>query len=100
MLARLRRLRSDFEQVNALFAEHPFVRIVGTEGEPPEKYTFEIRVRGLVVQEDEDQHHEGHQYAGQRPIALIAFAELFGGQAHGARPINFSAASAVKRANR
>ena len=53
MQARIRRLRSDFEQVTALFAEHPFVRIVGTDGEPPEKYTFEFKVRGLVPQDDD-----------------------------------------------
>lgn len=52
MQARLRRLRSDFEKVSELFAEHPFVRIAGAEGDPPEKYTFEFRVRGLVPRED------------------------------------------------
>lgn len=52
MQARIRRLRSDYEQVSRLFVEHPFVRIIGTEGEPPEKYTFEFRVRGLVPQDD------------------------------------------------
>jgi ubiquitin-protein ligase len=52
MQARLRRLRSDHEQVTRLFAEHPFVRIVAAEGEPPEKYTFEFHVRGLMPQED------------------------------------------------
>jgi ubiquitin-protein ligase len=57
MHARLRRLRSDYDQVTALFAEHPFVRIVGTEGEPAEKYTFEFRVRGLVTEEDQEQPH-------------------------------------------
>lgn len=52
MLARIRRLRSDHEQVTRLFAEHPFVRIVAAEGDPPEKYTFEFHVRGLVPRED------------------------------------------------
>ena len=52
MQARIRRLRSDHEKVAALFAEHPAVRLLATEGEPPEKYTFEIRVRGLVPQDD------------------------------------------------
>jgi ubiquitin-protein ligase len=48
MQARLRRLRADFEQVTAAFAEHPHIRVASAEGDPPEKYTFEIRVRGLV----------------------------------------------------
>jgi ubiquitin-protein ligase len=52
MQARIRRLRSDFEKVTMLFTDHPFIRIVGTEGEPPEKYTFELEVRGLAPLED------------------------------------------------
>ncbi len=52
MLARIRRLRSDFEKVSALFTDHPSIRLVATEGEPPEKYTFEFRLRGLVPQDD------------------------------------------------
>ena len=52
MQARIRRLQSDYQQVSALFAEHPYVRIVSTEGEPPEKYTFEFRVRGLAPQDE------------------------------------------------
>jgi len=67
MQARIRRLRSDFEKVTALFAEHPFVRIVGTEGEPPEKYTIEFKVRGLAPQDGD---------AGPLP-RLIHRAEVF-----------------------
>jgi ubiquitin-protein ligase len=52
MQARIRRLRSDHEQVSRLFAEHPYVRIIGVEGDPPEKYTFEFRVRGLMPQDE------------------------------------------------
>jgi ubiquitin-protein ligase len=53
MQARLRRLKADYERVAAVFAEHPFIRLVKTEGEPPEKYTFEIRVSGLRPSEDD-----------------------------------------------
>jgi ubiquitin-protein ligase len=67
MQARIRRLHSDHEQVSRLFAEHPFVRIVASEGEPPEKYTFEIRVRGLVPDGEE---------APPRP-GLVHRAEVF-----------------------
>lgn len=67
MQARIRRLRSDFEHVTVLFSEHPFVRIIGTEGEPPEKYTFEFRVRGLAPEDDD---------AAPRP-RLIHRAEVF-----------------------
>jgi len=48
MQARLRRLRADFEQVTAAFAEHPHIRVAAAEGDPPEKYAFEFHVRGLV----------------------------------------------------
>lgn len=52
MQARLRRLRADLDVVTRAFHEHPFVRVVAMEGDPPEKYTFEIRVRGLVPADD------------------------------------------------
>lgn len=54
MQARLRRLRADYERVMAVFAQHPYVRVVGTEGDPPEKYTFELRVRGLVARDESE----------------------------------------------
>jgi ubiquitin-protein ligase len=52
MQARIRRLRADYEQVASAFAEHPFIRVVGMEGDPPEKYTLEFRVRGLIEAEE------------------------------------------------
>lgn len=48
MNARLRRLNSDYEIVRRAFAEHPCIRIVKTEGTPPEKYTFVLQVQGLT----------------------------------------------------
>ena len=54
MQARLRRLRADYERVSAAFADHPFIKIVAVEGDPPEKYTFEIKIRGLVDGENEE----------------------------------------------
>ena len=47
MNARLRRLNADYEIVQRVFAEHPFIRLVKTEGTPPEKYTFALQVEGL-----------------------------------------------------
>jgi ubiquitin-protein ligase len=55
MQARLRRLRADFEQVTAAFAEHPHIRLAAAEGDPPEKYAFEFHVRGLVPPEETGQ---------------------------------------------
>ena len=48
MNPRLRRLASDYERMQAAFAEHPFVTIITAEGTPPEKYQLEFRVPGLV----------------------------------------------------
>ena len=48
MQARLRRLQSDYEQVQARFASHPHIRLVHAEGTPPDKYTFAFAVQGLV----------------------------------------------------
>jgi ubiquitin-protein ligase len=56
--SRLRRLTADYERVRALFGNHPYVRLVGAEGKPPEKYTFEFHVRGLVPL-DEESHKPG-----------------------------------------
>lgn len=52
MSVRLKRLRADAELVQRRFANHPHVRLVEAAGDPPERYRFELRVRGLVVQND------------------------------------------------
>ena len=48
MNPRIRRLQSDYQQVSAGFATHPRISIISTEGSPPEKYTVEFRIIGLV----------------------------------------------------
>jgi len=48
MHARLRRLNADYEMVQRVFAEHPYIRLVKTDGTPPEKYTFVLHVDGLA----------------------------------------------------
>ena len=48
MQARLRRLTADFAQVSGLFSEHPYIRLVRTEGNPAERYFFAFNVQGLV----------------------------------------------------
>src|SRR6266567_2423336 len=49
MNPRLRRLQADFDRVTAAFGEHPHIRILSTEGKPPEKYVFEFLLQGLVA---------------------------------------------------
>ncbi|MBN1918378.1 MAG: hypothetical protein JW889_10735 [Verrucomicrobia bacterium] len=53
MTPRLRRLDADYRQVYTLLADHPYIRLIGAEGNPPEKYAFEFHVTGLVPQQDD-----------------------------------------------
>lgn len=53
MNARLRRLQADYEIVQRVFAQHPYIRLVKADGLPPEKYTFALRVKGLAPQGEE-----------------------------------------------
>jgi len=53
MSPRLRRLQADHQSVTAAFAHHPRIRLLQTEGSPPEKYLCEFEVEGLVPQGDE-----------------------------------------------
>ena len=53
MQARLRRLNADYERVAAVFGQHPHIRFVQAEGNPPDKYTFEFQIKGLVPSGDQ-----------------------------------------------
>ena len=46
--SRLRRLQSDYERVLTTFNDHPYIKLVQSQGEPPEKYTFEFHIKSLV----------------------------------------------------
>jgi ubiquitin-protein ligase len=48
---RIRRLQADYEQVRTLFEKHPHIRLVSAEGEPPDRYIFEVSVHSLVPAE-------------------------------------------------
>ena len=62
MHPRIRRLTADHRQMTTAFAEHPFIRILETEGNPPEKYKLEFQVLGLVpTGEDTHQPAPSHQ---------------------------------------
>ena len=52
MQARIRRLRADCDHITGAFSEHPFIRVIAVEGDPPEKYTVEFRVNGLVESDE------------------------------------------------
>ena len=84
MQARLRRLRSDHARVTEVFAEHPFVSIAAVEGDPPEKYTFDFLVRGLVPRD------EGEPL----PLMVTRIAEMICFQSYNVKsPLNARAAA-------
>lgn len=60
MSVRLRRLRADEEMVRHAFGEHPHIRLLEADGEPPERYRFELRVQGLVVVNDQVVPKDAH----------------------------------------
>lgn len=69
MSIRLRRLAADREQILRAFAEHPHIRLVSEEGEPPERYTFEFDVTGMVP-------GPGDTFAPGRPHRAQVFLPL------------------------
>jgi ubiquitin-protein ligase len=52
-IVRQRRLRADHESVTRAFESHPHIRIKDAEGDPPERYRIEYRVKGLAVKNGE-----------------------------------------------
>jgi len=58
---RLRRLIADHQQVMSALAQHPRIKLLQTEGDPPEKYTVEFQVAGLV----NDQSQVGHVHRAE-----------------------------------
>jgi len=69
MNPRIRRLNADHAQMTAVFANHPFIRIVETEGTPTEKYTLEFNVLGLVASGD-DSWTEGRTHGAEVFLSL------------------------------
>jgi ubiquitin-protein ligase len=50
---RIRRLQADYCQVMAEYESHPRIRVMATEGDPPEKYILEFHVVGLIPHEED-----------------------------------------------
>jgi ubiquitin-protein ligase len=46
--ARLRRLTADYQRVAERFAEHPYIRLINVEGNPPDRYAFEFHLSSMV----------------------------------------------------
>ena len=64
MNPRLRRLVADHQQVLAAFGNHPKIRVLQAEGNPPEKYVVAFGVKGLVPL-GEDSWIEGHEHRAE-----------------------------------
>lgn len=60
MSVRLKRLRADEQMVRAAFGGEGPIRLVEAAGEPPERYRFELRVSGLVVQNEQVVAKDSH----------------------------------------
>jgi predicted Zn finger-like uncharacterized protein len=50
---RLRRLQADFEKLSDYVKRHPRLKIIQADGEPPERYQLEFRIRSLRQVNDE-----------------------------------------------
>jgi ubiquitin-protein ligase len=53
MQPRLRRLKADFEGVEHLFGADTHIRLLQADGNPPDNYTFEFHIAGLVPGPDD-----------------------------------------------
>ena len=49
MTARLRRIYSDYQTIRDEFSGHPFITVTPLQGDPPEEYLVEYRIRGLEL---------------------------------------------------
>lgn len=59
-MVRLRRLTADYEKLQAYAARHPRVRLVQANGDPPDRYQIEYRLKSLRMVNDELQEVTDH----------------------------------------
>ncbi|MCP4157699.1 MAG: hypothetical protein GY757_58865 [bacterium] len=69
MSVRLRRLLADHKHVLSVFENHPFIKLIETKGEPPERYIFEFLLKGMVEhKEDELTPEDSHKAEVYLPV--------------------------------
>jgi predicted Zn finger-like uncharacterized protein len=66
---RLRRLRADFDRLREYARQHPRLRLIQTEGDPPEKYQLEFQVRSLRMVGGDLQPVQSHLVEIALPLA-------------------------------
>lgn len=64
MNPRIRRLQADHEGVQAAFDGHPHIQLAHVEGSPPERYIFDIHVKGLATNGD-DAHEPANTHRAE-----------------------------------
>lgn len=69
MSPRIRRLQADYRQVMADYEDHPRIRVVSTDGDPPEKYVLEYHVIGLIP-DGEGSHKQGDAHRAELFLSL------------------------------
>ncbi len=66
---RLRRLRADFERLTEYVRQHPRLRLIHAEGDPPEKYQLEFQIKSLRMAGGELQPVQSHLVEISLPLA-------------------------------
>jgi len=57
---RLRRLRADYDRLNDYVRRHPRLRLIQTDGDPPERYQLEYQIKSLRMVGGELQPVQSH----------------------------------------
>lgn len=66
---RLRRLQADFEKLKHYISRHPRLMLVQAQGQPPEKYQIEYRVRSLRQKSDQLEEVSSHLVEVTLPLS-------------------------------
>jgi ubiquitin-protein ligase len=65
---RLRRLQADYERLKQILAAHPRIKLTDADGDPPERYELEYRVRGMRQRGDEITPADRHKVEIVLPV--------------------------------
>jgi ubiquitin-protein ligase len=66
---RLRRLQADYEKLRAFLGKQPRIRLIQTQGTPPERYQLEFQIRGLREVDEKLQAVANHMVEIALPLS-------------------------------
>ena len=66
---RLRRLQADYEKMRAFLQRQPRIRLIQTQGSPPERYQLEFQIRGLREVDEKLQAVANHMVEIALPLS-------------------------------